>query len=52
MLFLVALFLLMSLVVGAAAHTSLPVFLIAATAIAGWLLVFSLRERRTRARQH
>ncbi|GAA4705413.1 hypothetical protein [Streptomyces buecherae] len=52
MLFLVALFLLMSLVVGAAAHTSLPVFLVAATVIAGWLLVFSLRERRTRTRQH
>ncbi|MER0242398.1 hypothetical protein AAHZ94_10250 [Streptomyces sp. HSW2009] len=50
MLFLVAVFLLMSLLIGAAAHTSLPVFLIAATAIASWLLVFTLRERRARTR--
>ncbi|MFE6779281.1 hypothetical protein [Streptomyces sp. NPDC057702] len=52
MLFLVALFLLMSVVIGAAAHTSLPVFLIAATAIGCWLLAFTVRERRTRTRSH
>ncbi|MBB5939831.1 hypothetical protein [Streptomyces zagrosensis] len=52
MLVLVALFLLMSVVVGAAAHTTLPVFLVAAAVIGGWLLIFSIREHRARTRFH
>ncbi|MFC5644094.1 MULTISPECIES: hypothetical protein [Kitasatospora] len=36
---------------GAAAHVSMPVFLAAATAVCGWLLVFGARERLARARR-
>ncbi|MEX2973031.1 hypothetical protein [Streptomyces sp. C184] len=46
MLFLVAALLLMGIMLGTAAHLPLPVTLVAATVIAGWLLVFFLRERR------
>ncbi|GAA0471894.1 hypothetical protein ACFQ2B_12575 [Streptomyces stramineus] len=45
MIFLVAALLLMGVLVGAAAHTPLPVLLPAAAAIALWLLVFTVRER-------
>ncbi|MFE1171509.1 hypothetical protein [Streptomyces sp. NPDC058773] len=45
MLFLVAALLLMGILLGTAAHLPVPVTLIAATVIAGWLLVFFLRER-------
>ncbi|WFB07778.1 hypothetical protein LRS74_12505 [Streptomyces sp. LX-29] len=47
MLFLVAVLALMGIVLGAAAHTPLPVFLAASAAIAAWLLAFFLRERLT-----
>ncbi|MFI0907183.1 hypothetical protein ACH4TE_27250 [Streptomyces sioyaensis] len=46
MLFLVAALLLMGIMLGTAAHLPIPVTLVAATVIAGWLLVFFLRERR------
>ncbi|WJY38831.1 hypothetical protein QT196_16920 [Streptomyces sp. P9-2B-2] len=46
MLFLVAALLLMGILLGTAAHLPVPVTLVAAAAIAGWLLVFFLRERR------
>ncbi|MFI6766631.1 hypothetical protein [Streptomyces sp. NPDC050355] len=49
MLFLVAALLLMGIALGTAAHLPLPVTLVAAAVIAGWLLVFSLRERRHHA---
>jgi hypothetical protein len=40
----------MGIVMGAAAHTSLTVFTVAAAAIAAWLLVFAIRERFGRDR--
>ncbi|MFD9209821.1 hypothetical protein ACFVZM_26545 [Streptomyces sioyaensis] len=46
MLFLVAALLLMGIMLGTAAHLPVPVTLVAAAVIAGWLLVFFLRERR------
>ncbi|MGA4951465.1 MULTISPECIES: hypothetical protein [Streptomyces] len=46
MLFLVAALLLMGILLGTAAHLPVPVTLVAAAVIAGWLLVFFLRERR------
>ncbi|MFI1304723.1 hypothetical protein [Streptomyces sioyaensis] len=46
MLFLVAALLLMGIMLGTAAHLPIPVTLLAAAVIAGWLLVFFLRERR------
>ncbi|MGX1852958.1 hypothetical protein [Streptomyces sp. NPDC055299] len=46
MLFLVAALLLMGTLLGTAAHLPVPVTLVAAAVIAGWLLVFFLRERR------
>lgn len=46
MLFLVAAFLLLGLLVGTAAHLPLPVSLAAGTAIGAWLLIFAVRERR------
>ncbi|WP_158795073.1 MULTISPECIES: hypothetical protein [unclassified Streptomyces] len=46
MLFLVAALLLMGIMLGTAAHLPVPVTLIAAAVISGWLLVFFLRERR------
>ncbi|MGW2780175.1 hypothetical protein ACWC3X_02805 [Streptomyces populi] len=46
MLFLVAAFLLLGVVVGAAAHLPLPVTLAAAAAIGCWLLVYGLRKHR------
>lgn len=45
MIFLVAAFLLLGVVVGAAAHLPLPVTLAASVAIGGWLLVYGLRHR-------
>lgn len=48
MLFLVAALLLMGIALGTAAHLPLPATLVAAGVIAGWLLVFALRERRHR----
>ncbi|MFD0167673.1 hypothetical protein ACFVJH_26535 [Streptomyces decoyicus] len=49
MLFLVAALLLMGIMLGTAAHLPAPVTLVAAAVIAGWLLVFFLRERRHHA---
>ncbi|WP_201304785.1 hypothetical protein [Streptomyces sp. GS7] len=49
MFFLVAALLLMGIALGTAAHLPLPVTLVAAAAIATWLLVFSVRERRHQA---
>ncbi|GGU86635.1 hypothetical protein GCM10010211_60910 [Streptomyces albospinus] len=49
MLFLVAALLLMGIALGTAAHLPLPVTLVAAAAIATWLIIFSVRERRHRA---
>ncbi|MCK7627456.1 hypothetical protein MUU72_30910 [Streptomyces sp. RS10V-4] len=46
MFFLVAALLLLGIALGTAAHLPVPVTLVAGTAIAVWLLVFSLRERR------
>ncbi|MFI5523982.1 hypothetical protein [Streptomyces platensis] len=46
MLFLVAALLLMGILLGTAAHLPVPVTLVAAAVIAGWLLAFFLRERR------
>ncbi|MFF4604418.1 hypothetical protein ACFY12_17035 [Streptomyces sp. NPDC001339] len=48
MLFLVAALVLLGIVLGAAAHLPLSATLVAAAAISGWLLVFSLRELRAR----
>ena len=47
---LVVLVLAMGIVMGAAAHTSLTVFTVAAAAIAAWLLGFAIRERFGRHR--
>jgi len=49
MLFLVAAFLLLGLLVGTAAHLPVSVTLAAGSAIAVWLVAFAVRERR---RQH
>ncbi|WP_405742689.1 hypothetical protein OG422_12250 [Streptomyces sp. NBC_01525] len=46
MLFLVAALLMMGILLGAAAHLPFSATLLAAAVIAGWLLVFSVRERR------
>ncbi|QKV92980.1 hypothetical protein HUT19_15455 [Streptomyces sp. NA02950] len=45
MLFIVAALALMGILLGAAAHTPLPLFLAASAAIAAWLTVFFIRER-------
>ncbi|MEU8511479.1 hypothetical protein AB0C76_07835 [Kitasatospora sp. NPDC048722] len=42
----------MGVLIGAAAHTSLPVFLTASAAITAWLLAFGAREGIARLRQH
>lgn len=47
---LVVLLLGMGILMGAAAHTPLPVFALAAAAIAVWLLGFAVRERLARHR--
>lgn len=49
MLFLVAALLLMGVMLGTAAHLPLSVTLVTAAVIAGWLLVFAIRERRHNA---
>ncbi|MFC8449431.1 hypothetical protein [Kitasatospora sp. NPDC057223] len=41
----------MGILIGAAAHTTLPVFLTASAAIALWLLAFGAREGLTRLRR-
>ncbi|MFJ3215091.1 hypothetical protein ACIPLC_04105 [Kitasatospora sp. NPDC086801] len=41
----------MGILIGTAAHTSLPVFLAASAAITAWLLAFGAREGRARLRQ-
>ncbi|MGW3661897.1 hypothetical protein [Streptomyces sp. NPDC005141] len=46
MLFLVAAFLLLGVVVGAAAHLPLAITLTASVAIGCWLLVYGLRRHR------
>jgi hypothetical protein len=45
MIFIAAAILLLGVLVGAAAHTPLPLLIPAAGAIALWLLVFTIRER-------
>jgi hypothetical protein len=40
----------LSLAMGAAAHTSMPVFLAAASAIGVWLVAFAVRESMGRRR--
>ena len=52
MLFLVAAVLLLGVLLGSVAHTPLPVTLVAAACIGGWLLLFAVREFRARNRQH
>jgi hypothetical protein len=51
MIFLVAAFLLLGLLVGPPAHLPPAVTLSAAVPIAAWLLVFAVRERTRRHRQ-
>lgn len=51
MLFLVAAVMLLGVLLGSVAHTSLPVALVAAVCIGCWLLLFAVRERRARARR-
>ncbi|MEU6082531.1 hypothetical protein [Streptomyces sp. NPDC047108] len=51
MLFVVAALLLLGVLVGAAAHLPLPVTLIVATVIGGWLLAFGIRERIAHGRR-
>lgn len=51
MLFLVAAFLLLGVLVGPPAHLPPAVSLTAAAAIAAWLLVFTVRERHRRHRK-
>ncbi|GAA1266887.1 hypothetical protein GCM10009665_64770 [Kitasatospora nipponensis] len=51
-MFFLAVLAAMGLLLGTAAHTSLPVFLAAAAAIAGWLLLFGAREGAARLRRH
>ncbi|WP_197348724.1 hypothetical protein [Streptomyces bathyalis] len=46
MLFLVAAFLLLGLLVGTAAHIPVPATFAAAAVIGTWLLIFAVRERR------
>ncbi|MCF6523079.1 hypothetical protein [Streptomyces sp. JJ36] len=41
-----AAFLLLGVLVGAAAHTPPPVSLAAGAVIGGWLVIFAIRERR------
>lgn len=48
---LLAVIVVMGVLMGAAAHLTLPVFLAAAGAITAWLLAFGLREGLTRARR-
>ncbi|MET9470397.1 hypothetical protein ABZY44_37555 [Streptomyces sp. NPDC006544] len=48
MLFLVAAFLLMGILLGTVAHVPTTVSLVATAAIAVWLMVFALRERAGR----
>ncbi|MEC4015300.1 hypothetical protein [Streptomyces sp. H27-D2] len=52
MLFLVAAFALMGVLLGAAAHIPLPIFFAALAAIGGWLLIFGVRERIAHTHQH
>jgi len=44
MIFIVAAFLLLGLLVGTAAHIPLPATLAAAAVIGAWLLIFAVRE--------
>lgn len=46
MIFLVAAFLLLGVLLGTVAHTPPPVSAAAGAVIAAWLLVFAVRERR------
>ncbi|MDH6114926.1 hypothetical protein P3T36_001275 [Kitasatospora sp. MAP12-15] len=48
---LLAVIAVMGVLMGAATHTSLPVFLAAAAAISAWLLGFTIREGAARARR-
>ncbi|WP_181138606.1 hypothetical protein [Streptomyces sp. Ru73] len=48
MIFLVAALLLLGVLIGTAAHLPLAATLTAAAAIAGWLLIFAVREYRAK----
>ncbi|MGK5630355.1 hypothetical protein [Streptomyces sp. URMC 123] len=48
MVFLVAALLLLGLLSGTVAHLPVPVSLVAAALVCGWLLLFAVRERRRR----
>ena len=50
MIFIVAAFLLLGVLVGTAAHIPLSVTVAAAVAIGAWLLVFAVRERKNHHR--
>lgn len=52
MLFVVAALLLFGILVGTAAHLPVPVTLVAAAVIGGWLTVFAVRERLARNRHN
>ncbi|MFR9797077.1 hypothetical protein ACL02U_14375 [Streptomyces sp. MS06] len=51
MLFLVAALLLLGVVMGTVAHAPLSFTVATAVAVAAWLAVFGLRERRARRRR-
>ncbi|WP_035803161.1 hypothetical protein [Kitasatospora mediocidica] len=51
-MFLLAVIAVMGVLMGAASHTTLPVFLAASAAITAWLLAFGVREGVARARRH
>lgn len=46
MIFIVAAFLLLGILVGTAAHIPLPATLAAAAVIGAWLLIFAVREHK------
>ncbi|MBT2406609.1 MULTISPECIES: hypothetical protein [unclassified Streptomyces] len=51
MLFLIAALMLLGVVLGTVAHVAAPVSLGATAAIAGWLLLFAVRERHAQTRR-
>jgi Flp pilus assembly protein TadB len=52
MLFLLAAVLVFWILLGTVAHVPAPVSLIAAAVICGWLIQFTIHERRTHRRNH
>ncbi|MDH6522259.1 Na+/H+ antiporter NhaD/arsenite permease-like protein [Streptomyces sp. SAI-090] len=51
-IFLVAALLLLGVLLGSVAHLPVPVSLLAAAVIGGWLLVFAVRQRHARRQHH